>query len=241
MVEVLGSRKQSWADAAQRSGYGFTSKSSGLGLTGWMFRHGERTTTSGVVDALGAERPFMAGTVTGHYVGMSAVPQVLTSSFLAIPLTRPLPGVVLLARGLGLLARSGRRVDDDEQVPLDGSFGRTFTLYSPEGTQRDALAVFSPPVMDKLVAATGGCDVEVVGDWMYVYSLPGRYRTAAALHSVEELVASVRAALNWPVSGPEPARVTPPAESSRALLWLVGGLGALFIILVARLYSEGVF
>lgn len=193
MVEGAVNRKLSWADASQRAGYGFTSRSSGLGLPGLLFRAGEKTQMTGVVDALGAENPFVAGTLTGHYATDSVIPRVLTSSFVAIPLSRRVPNIVLLAKGLGMLTLAGIGLDGRQRLSLEGNFDRTFTLYCPEGYERDALEIFAPNLMSKLVETTGGCDVELVDDWMFVYSRPGRYRSGAALTAVEDATAMVQA------------------------------------------------
>lgn len=235
MGEVASGRRQSWADAAQGAGYGFTSGTSRLGLRGLLFRSGERTTTTGVVDALGAANPFVAGTVSGHYGSASASPQVLTSSFVAIPLSRSVPPMVLLARGLGILTRAGVALEGRSRVPLDSSFDRTFTLYSDEGRERDALEIFAPTVMDQLLATTGGCDVELVDDWMFVYGQPGRYRTGAALAAVEDAAALVRATVSRQLVV-QSSSAAQPTGASRVALLVVAGLSAILVALIARWY-----
>jgi len=235
MGEVASGRTQSWADAAQGAGYGFTSGASRLGLRGLLFRSGERTSTTGVVDALGAENPFVAGTVSGHYATATASPQVLTSSFVAIPLSRSVPPTVLLARGLGILTRAGLVLEGRSRVPIDGGFDRTFTLYSDEGRELDALEIFAPTVMDQLLATTGGCDVELVDDWMFVYGEPGRYRTGAALAAVEDAAAIVRSAVARQLVVPT-SSAAQSGGASRVVLLVIAGIGAIVVALVARWY-----
>jgi len=231
VAETAGIRRLSWADAAQSAGYGFSSRSSGLGLPGLLFRAGEKTQVTGVVDALGAANPFVAGTLTGHYANGTAAPRVLTSSFVAIPLTRHVPNLVLMARGLGLLSLAGLGLEGRQRLPLDNSLERSFTLYGAGDNERDGADLFAPAVVDQLLAATGACDVELVDDWMFVYSLPGRYRSGAALALVEDAAAVVRSTIARDSVTPPPA-----TAASNAMIWLAGGLSALLVALVARWY-----
>ena len=231
MANASGIRRLSWADAAQSSGYGFSSRSSGLGLPGLLFRAGEKTQMTGVVDALGAQNPFVAGTLTGHYANGSGAPTVLTSSFVAIPLTRHVPNLVLMARGLGLLTLAGLGLEGRRRLPLDNSLERSFTLYGTGDSEREGVDIFAPAVVDQLLATTGGCDVELVEDWMIVYSLPGRYRSGAALALVEDAAAVVRSAITRDSSAPPPA-----APASNLMIWVAAGLSVVLVALLARLY-----
>lgn len=176
----------SWRAAAADRGYRFTPKSSGLGLPGLLFRAGEKTAMVDVVDALASSEPFLAGTLTGQYASDSSIPRVLASSFVAIPLRRHVPNIVLLGRGLGMLKLAGVGLAGRQRLSLEGDFDKTFTLYCPEGYERDALEIFTPNLMQRLMDTTGGCDVELVDDWMFVYSRPGRYHSADALAAVEQ-------------------------------------------------------
>ena len=232
MADAVGMRRLSWADAAQSAGYGFSSRSSGLGLPGLLFRAGEKTQMSGVVDALGAANPFVAGTLTAHYANAAGAPRVLTASFVAIPLTRHVPNLVLLARGLGLLSLAGLVLEGRQRLGLDGSLDRSFTLYGAADGERDEAEIFAPRVVEQLLAATGGCDVELRDDWMFVYSLPGRYRSGAALALVEEAASLVRATVARQELPP-----AAPTGVSRAMTWLVGGLSAALVLLIARWYA----
>ena len=145
-----------------------------------------------VVDALSADTPFIAGTLSGQYATDSSIPRQLASSFVGIPLSARVPNIVLLGRGLGMLKLAGVGLGAKQRLSLEGDFDRTFTLYCPEGYERDALEIFTPNLMQRLMETTGGCDVELVDDWMFVYSRPGRYRSAEALAAVEQATALVQ-------------------------------------------------
>lgn len=231
MSDLSGFRRLSWGDAAQSAGYGFSSRSPGLGLPGLLFRAGEKTQMTGVVDALGAANPFVAGTLTGHFANGSSAPRVVTSSFVAIPLTRRLPNLVLMARGLGLLTLAGLDLEGRQRLSLDSRLQRTFTLYGSRNPERDDVEIFSPTVVEQLLATTGGCDVEVVDDWMFVYGQPGRYRSGAALALVEDAADLVRATV-----ARQSVTLPPATPVDRALSWVVAGLATALVLLIARWY-----
>lgn len=181
--------------AAQARGFGFSPRLVGPGLPGALFQ-GERITALDVVDAREASAPFLAGTVTGTYAADSSLPRALAASFVAIPLPRTVPHLLLFGRGIGMLRLAGIGVPRSGRLGLEGDFDRHFTLYCPEGYERDALRILTPDLMAKLLDTTHGCDVEFVDDWMFVYSRPAKYRTEAALDGLVAVTSAVRANLD---------------------------------------------
>jgi hypothetical protein len=95
-----------------------------------------------------------------------------TWGFLAFHLDRRLPNMVLDSRanngffGTNLPATFSK----DQILPLEGDFDRYFTLYAPQEYERDALYVFTPDLMALLIDEAAPFDVEIVDDWMFVYS-----------------------------------------------------------------------
>ncbi len=57
-----------------------------------------------------------------------------------------------------------------QRLSLEGDFDRYFRLYCPAGYERDALYLFSPDVMARLVDHVRGLDVEIIGDRLYLLS-----------------------------------------------------------------------
>lgn len=93
--------------------------------------------------------------------------------YLALRLDRNLPHMVLDAKsnnglfgGTNLPAKFG----GNQVLSLEGDFDRYFTLYCPEHYERDALYVFTPDLMALLIDETSAFDVEIIDDWMFVYS-----------------------------------------------------------------------
>ncbi|GLI25862.1 hypothetical protein ARHIZOSPH14_01040 [Agromyces rhizosphaerae] len=94
--------------------------------------------------------------------------------YLAVRLDRRLPHLLLDAtRNDGAFGVSNLPIGfaKDQRLSLEGDFDRHFALYCPREYETDALYVFTPDVMGLLIDETGAYDVEVVDDWLYVYSV----------------------------------------------------------------------
>ena len=93
--------------------------------------------------------------------------------YLAMRLDRRLPHMILDARannaafGVTNLPTSFTK---NQVLSLEGDFDRYFTLYCPREYERDALYVFTPDLMALLIDNASVFDVEIVDDWMLVYS-----------------------------------------------------------------------
>jgi hypothetical protein len=96
-----------------------------------------------------------------------------TWGFLALDLDRRLPHMVLDSRANnGLFGGTNLPAyfDKEQVLALEGDFDRYFTLYCPKEYERDALYVFTPDLMALLIDEAAPFDVEVIDDWIFVYS-----------------------------------------------------------------------
>lgn len=138
---------------------------------GLIFSLGEARQTSDNYHSLGARR-FDIGNYR-YTTGSGKNKTTHQWGYLALRLDRKLPHMVLDARGnnsiLGgsSLPTSFRR---DQRLSLEGDFDKYFTLYCPREYERDALYVFTPDLMALLIDESATFDVEIVDDWMFVYS-----------------------------------------------------------------------
>ncbi len=93
--------------------------------------------------------------------------------FLAMQLDRALPHMLLDSRannglfGTTNLPAVFRR---DQVLSLEGDFDRHFTLYCPKQYERDALYVLTPDLMALLIDEAAPFDLEIVDEWLFVYS-----------------------------------------------------------------------
>ncbi|QEO14614.1 hypothetical protein FLP10_09425 [Agromyces intestinalis] len=97
---------------------------------------------------------------------------VHTWGYVAIKLNVPLPHIVLDAVGNNGLFGSNLPMafDRAQRLSLEGDFDRYFALYCPEGYERDALYLFTPDIMARLIDNAAELDVEIVDDWMFLYA-----------------------------------------------------------------------
>jgi hypothetical protein len=96
--------------------------------------------------------------------------------FLALHLDRKLPNMVLDSKENNTLFGSDLPItlNRDQILSLEGDFDKHFTLYCPQEYEEDALYVFTPDLMALLIDDAGSYDVEIVDDWMFIYS-PHRF------------------------------------------------------------------
>ena len=57
-----------------------------------------------------------------------------------------------------------------QSMGLEGDFDDYFTLYAPEGYQHDALYILTPDLMALLIDEAQDYDVEMVDNYLYIYS-----------------------------------------------------------------------
>jgi hypothetical protein len=115
--------------------------------------------------------------------------------YVAIRLDRMLPQMVLDAKANNFLGTNLPVSFSRGQVlGLEGDFDRYFTLYCPKEYESDALYVFTPDLMARLVDEAALLDVEIVDDWMFLYSArPFDLADAATLARVFRIVDTVGA------------------------------------------------
>ena len=105
--------------------------------------------------------------------------------FMALHLDRKLPNMVLDSKANnGLFGGTNLPAyfDKKQILSLEGNFNEFFTLYCPREYERDALYVFTPDLMALLIDNAAPYDVEIVDDWMFVYSAQPFPSTAPGLY-----------------------------------------------------------
>lgn len=116
--------------------------------------------------------------------------------FLGIRLPRRLPHMLLDAKSNNSIFGSNLPVffDRSQRLSLEGDFNEHFTLYCPREYETDALYIFTPDLMVLLIDEAAKHDVEIVDDWMFVYSNAklnlADPRALAPLFRIVETVAS---------------------------------------------------
>ena len=91
--------------------------------------------------------------------------------YVAVKLDVPLPNIVLDAKGNnGFGSNLPASFQRAQRLSLEGDFDRYFTLYCPAGYERDALYLFTPDIMARFIDGAAQLDVEIVDDWLLLYT-----------------------------------------------------------------------
>lgn len=122
---------------------------------------------------------FPARAEVGNYTyttGSGKNRQTHAWGYMKVKLPRKLPHMVLDAKqnnSLGLFSNLPDTFNKEQALALEGDFNKHFTLYAPKQYERDALYVFAPDVMAKLIDNGGGFDMEVIDDKLFIYKNGG--------------------------------------------------------------------
>ncbi|MEP6842268.1 MAG: hypothetical protein ABJA11_02020 [Pseudolysinimonas sp.] len=121
------------------------------------------------------------GTADSHFLDLANYRYITGSGksqathnwgFLALALDRAMPNIVLDSRANNSLFGSNLPavLDRKQILRLEGDFNEHFTLYCPQQYEQDALYIFTPDLMALLIDEASPYDVELVDQWMFVYS-----------------------------------------------------------------------
>nr|WP_228066937.1 hypothetical protein [Microbacterium paludicola] len=139
-------------------------------LPGMIFDRGSGRTAS---DLLRGEHPRFVEFANYEYTTGSGKEQTTHRwGYVAIHIGTPLPHIVLDAVGNNAVFGSNlpAQFAKAQRLSLEGDFDRYFTLYCPEGYERDALYLFTPDVMARFIDHAAQLDVEIVDEWLFLYT-----------------------------------------------------------------------
>ncbi len=142
-------------------------------LRGMLFQVGRPVVTEHRVRRTGRPSAEIAR-YTFDLSGDPNSPTLVTWGYATLRLPAALPHIVLDARGANnLLSTSlpGMWAPRTEQkLSLEGDFDRYFTLFCPRGYEADALYLFTPDVMTRLIDRAALYDVEIIDNQLFLYS-----------------------------------------------------------------------
>lgn len=139
--------------------------------SGTIFDAGDKRSAFDIISA-GPTSNFEIGNYQygGHWKRERALRRF---GYFRIRLPKGLPHIVLEARrNRRSFGRSNLpwQFRSTQVLSLEGDFDRYFTLHVPAGYEQDALYLFTPDLMVLFIDRAADYDVEIVDDWMYVYS-----------------------------------------------------------------------
>jgi hypothetical protein len=155
---------------AEANGLQFRSRSANPNYSGMIFHLGDGRAALNHLNS-SSGRYFDLGSFQ-YSTGSGKSRSTHNWGFLALNLDRKLPNMVLDSKENNTLFGSDLPITfkRDQILSLEGDFDKHFTLYCPKEYEQDALYVFTPDLMALLIDDAGSFDVEIVDDWMFIYS-----------------------------------------------------------------------
>jgi len=154
---------------ARANGMSYAPGLSDPALPGMIFQEGHSRQSSDLVR--GQQPRFVE---FGNYLyktGSGKNESTSTWGYVAIKLDAPLPNIVLDAKSNNVLGTNlPASLARGQRLSLEGDFDRYFTLYCPTGYEQDALYLFTPDIMARFIDNVAALDVEIVDDWLFLYS-----------------------------------------------------------------------
>ncbi|WP_402844951.1 hypothetical protein [Microbacterium sp. GXS0129] len=171
---VLLARRVKIAAFAWANGWAYADALEDNRRPGAAFARVAHSQERAVVACADPRLPFELGIHHSVARGQGAATIQRPFGFIEVPLPAPVPHIVLANRRRSIiptlgLGRGAARMD------LEGDFASVFQLIVPEGYQRDALYIFTPDLMARVIDLGSGAEIELVSDRLYVY-LPANTR-----------------------------------------------------------------
>ncbi|MGZ0712222.1 hypothetical protein ACWPKO_28195 (plasmid) [Coraliomargarita sp. W4R53] len=140
------------------------------GLPGMIFSQGSDRSSSDLVR--GNQPRFVEFANYRYTTGSGKNSTTHQWGYVAVKLDVPLPHIVLDAVGNNTMFGSNlpASFNKAQRLSLEGDFDRHFSLYCPQGYERDALYLFTPDIMARFIDNAAGLDVEIVDDWLFLYA-----------------------------------------------------------------------
>lgn len=170
---VIGGRKDTAYRLdrfARANGMHFLPDTADPKLPGMIFNRGSKRQA---LLRVRGERPRFVEFANYRYTTGSGKEQTTHRwGYVAIHLDTPLPHIVLDALGNNSVFGSNlpTTFDRGQRLSLEGDFDQHFALYCPQGYERDALYLFTPDIMARFIDHVGQLDVEIVDDWLFLYT-----------------------------------------------------------------------
>lgn len=109
-----------------------------------------------------------------------------------IELPRNLPNILLDSRANNIFGRYISNLPNTyagyQKYPLEGDFNNYFTVYAPQGYERDMLYFLTPELMAAFVDDSANFDIEIIDSYLYLYSSKPFDFTAKALQPLFKLI-----------------------------------------------------
>lgn len=159
---------------------------------GTFFTAGNSTNYSHVI----AAPTFEVGECTTSY-GSGRSKRQYRFAYLAMPLDRHIPNMLLDSKSNNVslfgfeISNLPITYDKSQIVSLEGDFDKYFTLYAPGGYDTDVRYVFTPDLMQLLIAESDSTDIEIIDNTIVMYMARYDMTDVAFWRRIESIVETV--------------------------------------------------
>jgi hypothetical protein len=168
----MGVRQFRIDEFARANSFTYAAREDGPRLPGMIFtRRGETSAFSTDVVRRDSDPSFV---VANHTLatGSGKERREYRWGYAAIRLAVPLPHIVLDAQRNNGSGNPDLPVSlaSHQRLSLEGDFDRHFALYCPQGYEADALYLFTPDTMARLIDNAALFDIEIIDDYLFLYA-----------------------------------------------------------------------
>lgn len=167
-------RRVKVAAFAWRNGWAYADLLENTRRPGAPFARVARGQERAVVACDDERMPFELGVHRSVARGQEGATIQRPFAFIELPLPSSVPHIVLANRRRSIIPTLGLG-RGAARMELEGEFATVFRLIVPEGYQQDALYIFTPDLMARVLDLGSGAEIELISDRLYVY-LPGGTR-----------------------------------------------------------------
>lgn len=178
------------------------------------------------------EREIIRGVYHSHFFTMGKRYTVgsednnsirLPFAFIELTLPRKVPHIILKNRRSRVISVTGIGFGKTKKLKLEGNFNDTFTIYCPEGYEREALYIFTPDVMAALLDHAGNAEVELIDNKLYIYRKHGtRLDNADVVNKTFHLIGALQAKFDKQTKNYKDSSAFSAKQSSNAAISLRG-------------------
>ncbi|WP_341976231.1 hypothetical protein [Microbacterium sp. LWO13-1.2] len=168
------SRRVKVAAFAWQNGWAYADSLERTRRPGAAFARVARGRERAVVACEDPRMPFELGRHFSIARGQEAATIQRPFAFIELPLPTAVPHIVLANRKRSIIPTLGLG-RGAARMELEGEFAKIFRLIVPQGYQQDALYIFTPDLMARVLDLGSATEIELVSDRLYVY-LPNSTR-----------------------------------------------------------------
>lgn len=152
--------------AARANGLEFDPLPTAVPLVGMVAEQAANTLATDLLRSADPRRPAFTAATIGPGIARAA----RQGGILVLELDRRTPNIVVVNRRARGRHDLRARFRGDQRLRLEGNFDRTFSLYCPAGYETDALYVFTPDVMARMLDLASDCHAELVDGFLVLTS-----------------------------------------------------------------------